>query len=65
MKDKPLPQQRPHKHWPTPTTDKPSMDDMRDWDMAGGCETTDGCWVEPDGECQHGHPSWLIYLGWI
>jgi hypothetical protein len=31
----------------------------------GGCETPDGCWVEPDGTCQHGYPSWLIILGMI
>ena len=23
----------------------------------------DGCIVEPDGECPHGHPSFLIVLG--
>lgn len=28
----------------------------------GGCEATDGCWVEPDGVCEHGHPSWLVWL---
>lgn len=26
---------------------------------------TDGCPTEPDGVCQHGHPSWLLYLGII
>lgn len=31
----------------------------------GGCEATDGCWVEPDGHCQHGCPSWLVKLGVI
>jgi hypothetical protein len=29
----------------------------------GGAEATDGCWVEPDGVCPHGHPSWLLKLG--
>lgn len=33
------------------------------WHQEGGCEATDGCWVEPDGTCQHGHPSWLRKLG--
>jgi len=33
------------------------------WD--GDCESTDGCIVEPDGMCEHGHPSWLIRLGLI
>lgn len=27
------------------------------------CE--DGCMVEPDGECQHGHPSVLVDAGLI
>ena len=28
-------------------------------------ETTDGCLIEPDGTCEHGHPSWLRHLGVI
>ena len=28
-------------------------------------DATDGCRVEPDGECQHGAKSWLIVLGYI
>jgi hypothetical protein len=28
-------------------------------------EALDGCPVEPDGICPHGHPSWLRYLGLI
>ena len=31
----------------------------------GGCEATDGCFVEPDGSCEHGQPSWLLALGVI
>ena len=27
--------------------------------------TLDGCYVEPDGHCPHGYPSWLLYLGMI
>jgi len=26
---------------------------------------TDGCTIEPDGVCEHGYPSWLMYLGYI
>lgn len=26
---------------------------------------TDGCMVEPDGRCEHGHRSWLLYWGMI
>jgi hypothetical protein len=31
----------------------------------GGCEATDGCFVKPDGTCDHGQPSWLLVLGLI
>lgn len=31
----------------------------------GVCETTDGCHAEPDGHCEHGHPSWWLELGII
>lgn len=47
-------------NWPTPTVSEPDVDallDMMDEDEA---DATDGCTVEPDGECPHGHPSWLI-----
>jgi len=36
---------------------------MEDWHADGGCEATDGCWVEPDGTCEHGKPGWLVVLG--
>ena len=51
--------------WPEPTTEHPDIETLEEWDMDGGCEATDGCWVEPDGVCQHGHPSWLLRLGYI
>lgn len=50
---------------PKPTTRPPTFEDLMDWDDEGGCEATDGCWVEPDGTCEHGHPSWLLVLGMI
>lgn len=44
----------------------PSVEDLWDWmDEYGKCTATDGCWVEPDGHCEHGHPSWLLELGLI
>ena len=45
----------------------PSMAELERWTSDCGCEAVcpEGCWVEPDGHCEHGHPSWLIYLGWI
>ena len=35
------------------------------WICDGVCEATDGCIVEPDGICPHGHPSWLLRIGII
>lgn len=44
----------------------PSVDDLWDWvDEYGKCTSTDGCWVEADGVCEHGHKSWLLELGLI
>lgn len=52
--------------WPKPTAKPPSFDEIMEMvDEDGGCEATDGCWVEPDGMCPHGHPSWLLRLGMI
>jgi hypothetical protein len=44
---------------------KPSMEQLEEWMNEGGCEATDGCWVEPDGTCEHGKRSWLLVLGFI
>lgn len=44
---------------------QPTMEQLREWESEGGCEATDGCWVEPDGYCEHGCPSWMIVLGLI
>ena len=51
--------------WPNPTTKEPDVEELIEWQNEGGCEATDGCWVESDGICEHGHASWLIYLGMI
>lgn len=49
--------------WPEPTENQPGNDVLLDWlTDGGGAEATDGCWVEPDGSCEHGHPSWLRHL---
>ena len=50
---------------PVPTVDQPDVHELCDWEMEGGCEATDGCWVEPDGICPHDHQSWLLHLGMI
>ena len=51
--------------YPTPTEDAPDLELLEEWMMEGVCEATDGCIVEPDGVCPHGHPSWLIAMGMI
>jgi hypothetical protein len=53
------------KAWPEPTMPEPTGDDLEEWADECGCMATDGCWVEPDGTCPHGHPSWLLKLGLI
>jgi len=44
---------------------EPDLTTLMEWDEEGGCETLDGCWVEPDGRCEHGFPSWLRWKGYI
>lgn len=46
---------------------RPSMAQLERWDNEGGCEAAcpEGCWVEPDGHCEHGYKSWLLVLGMI
>ena len=51
--------------WPKPTENQPNIEQLIQWESEGGCEATDGCWVEPDGVCPDGYPSWLLYLGMI
>jgi len=43
----------------------PDIETLQEWMDEGFCEATDGCPVEPDGECEHGCPSWLVVLGMI
>jgi hypothetical protein len=51
--------------FPEPETEEPTIEEMRAWMHDGVAEATDGCDIEPDGVCEHGHPSWLIRLGLI
>lgn len=44
---------------------QPSMEEIMRWSWEGGCYTTDGCWVEEDGTCEHGHRSWMLVMGLI
>jgi hypothetical protein len=52
--------------WPEPTVPEPSFEEIESWIFDEETpEATDGCWIEPDGVCPHGHPSWLLRLGLI
>lgn len=50
-------------HWDA--SQAPDIETLIEWEADGGCEATDGCWVEPDGICPHGCRSWLLELGLI
>ena len=54
------------KNWPEPTEDEPTMEEIEEWvfDISMP-RATDGCEIEPDGVCEHGHPSWMLKLGLI
>jgi hypothetical protein len=43
------------------------IETLMGWEAEGGCEAACPyhCWVEPDGVCPHGNPSWLLKLGLI
>ena len=45
----------------------PDVETLMAWEAEGGCEAAcpEQCWVEPDGVCTHGNPSWLLKLGLI
>lgn len=44
---------------------QPTISTLKRWDNEGGCKAVDGCWVEPDGICEHGYPSWMLVLNLI
>ena len=52
---------RPKKHL-VPTEPEPPLEQLDVWVIDSVCDATDGCTVEHDGVCPHGHVSWLIYL---
>ena len=60
------PHRQPHPWKEVKAMSRPSREELlRQSEEDGGCEATDGCWVEPDGSCEHGKPSWLLALGLI
>ena len=55
-------QQTPVVRFPAPTVPPPALETLIEMIEEGGCEATDGCYVEADGTCPHGHRSWaLVY----
>lgn len=57
--------ERPQEPYLEPTEPEPDDEQLRLWVLDSVCDATDGCTVEPDGWCEHGHVSWLVYLGLI
>lgn len=58
------PDPRNPSRWPEPLVDQPSEGTVIAMlTDAVPCEATDGCEVDPDGLCPHGHPSWLLVFG--
>jgi hypothetical protein len=53
------------KDWPEPVNEEPDTEQLTRWALDSVVEATDGCSVEPDGVCPHGHPSWFLRLGLI
>lgn len=52
---------------PKVTLEPPDLETLIAWEAEGGCEAAcpHNCWVECDGTCPHGNPSWLLKLGLI
>ena len=50
-----------------PELQAPDIETLIAWEADGGCEAAcpHHCWVEPDGVCSHGNPSWLLRIGLI
>lgn len=46
---------------------RPDLEQLEIWEETGGCECSGPCqcWIEPDGTCPNGYPSWLVVLGLI
>lgn len=43
----------------------PSFATFEKWMDNGVAKASDGCKVEPDGKCPHGHNSMLVLMGYI
>jgi len=56
---------RERQDWPEPLDPEPNACDLERWAFDSVVEATDGCLVEPDGICEHGHPSWLLHLALV
>lgn len=56
---------RDESRWPEPEEEEPDDATLEAWVYDSIVEATDGCTVEPDGMCEHGHPSWLLRMGLI
>lgn len=52
--------------WPAPTVKEPDTEALLEQMENVDCTCTDGCeGMEADGVCEHGFPSWPLYLGLV
>lgn len=49
----------------SPTQPEPTLEELEEYVYDSVVPATDGCSVEPDGRCAHGHMSWLLEMGLI
>ena len=62
----PSPPPEPKRRGPHPGAAPPDIDTIGRWarDTVGEAACPHGCFVEHDGFCPHGHPSWVsVVLG--
>ena len=50
------------KKYPEPTVDEPSAEMLEYMAKYGEDQATDGCAIEDGDACEHGYPSWFVYL---
>jgi hypothetical protein len=56
--------ENPRPPYKKPTRKQPSIKTLEKWLCDDVAQATDGCRIELDGCCSHGHVSWLVYLGY-
>lgn len=52
------------KNKPHPNAQEPDIATLKEWvrDTMGEAACPSECWIEHDGHCPHGYPSWVAVL---